>query len=67
MLILFQVGALIVTPTRELAVQIVEVIASFLEDLPQFEQLLLIGGVNPVADLKKLQEKGYVRCYLAVL
>ncbi|XP_072047429.1 ATP-dependent RNA helicase DDX55-like [Amphiura filiformis] len=53
-----EVGAIIVTPTRELAAQINEVIASFLEDLPQFQQLLLIGGVNPIADVKRLQGNG---------
>ena len=54
----FQVGAIIVTPTRELAIQIDEVLSHFTRFLPQFSQLLLIGGNNPAADLSKLKENG---------
>eukprot|EP00058_Branchiostoma_floridae_P020139 XP_002605629.1 hypothetical protein BRAFLDRAFT_283402 [Branchiostoma floridae] len=53
-----EVGALIITPTRELALQIDEVISAFTKRLPQLSQLLLIGGGNPVADIKKYQENG---------
>ncbi|CAG5867738.1 unnamed protein product [Menidia menidia] len=53
-----QVGALVVTPTRELALQISEVMGTFLEKFPQFTQILLIGGSNPAEDVEKFKDKG---------
>ncbi|XP_077479345.1 ATP-dependent RNA helicase DDX55 [Stigmatopora argus] len=53
-----QVGALVVTPTRELAVQIGEVIERFLRSFPQFTQILMIGGNNPMCDVEKFKENG---------
>ncbi|XP_077593939.1 ATP-dependent RNA helicase DDX55 [Stigmatopora nigra] len=53
-----QVGALVVTPTRELAVQIGEVIERFLRSFPQFTQILMIGGNNPMEDVEKFKENG---------
>ncbi|XP_044131626.1 ATP-dependent RNA helicase DDX55 [Bufo gargarizans] len=53
-----QVGAIIITPTRELAIQINEVLSLFTKHFPQFCQILLIGGSNPVEDVKKFQEHG---------
>ncbi|TSM28102.1 ATP-dependent RNA helicase DDX55 [Bagarius yarrelli] len=53
-----QVGALIITPTRELAIQISEVVARFLEEFPQFRQILLIGGSNPIEDVEKFKADG---------
>ncbi|MBN3296574.1 DDX55 helicase, partial [Amia calva] len=53
-----QVGALIITPTRELASQISGVMASFLQHFPQFSQILLIGGSNPIEDVEKFKEHG---------
>ncbi|KAK7121070.1 hypothetical protein R3I94_020893 [Phoxinus phoxinus] len=53
-----QVGALIVTPTRELALQISEVMGRFLQGFPQFSQILLIGGSNPIEDVEKLKTQG---------
>ncbi|XP_061657693.1 ATP-dependent RNA helicase DDX55 isoform X2 [Syngnathoides biaculeatus] len=53
-----QVGALVVTPTRELAVQISEVIGHFLQKFPQFTQMLMIGGNNPMEDVEKFKENG---------
>ncbi|KAM4808738.1 ATP-dependent RNA helicase DDX55 [Rhinophrynus dorsalis] len=53
-----QVGAIIITPTRELAVQIDEVLSYFTKHFPQFSQILLIGGSNPVDDVKKFKEQG---------
>ncbi|KAJ8245050.1 hypothetical protein GJAV_G00276200 [Gymnothorax javanicus] len=55
-----QVGALIVTPTRELALQISEVMARFIESFSQFRQILLIGGSNPIADVEKFRTLGFV-------
>ncbi|XP_076842755.1 ATP-dependent RNA helicase DDX55 [Brachyhypopomus gauderio] len=53
-----QVGALIITPTRELATQISEVMGQFLEGFPQFRQILLIGGSNPIEDVNKFKDYG---------
>uniref|UniRef100_A0A8C8VMK5 ATP-dependent RNA helicase n=1 Tax=Pelusios castaneus TaxID=367368 RepID=A0A8C8VMK5_9SAUR len=53
-----QVGAIIITPTRELAVQIDEVLSHFTKHFPQFSQILLIGGKNPIEDIEKFKEHG---------
>ncbi|KAJ8261458.1 hypothetical protein COCON_G00171810 [Conger conger] len=53
-----QVGALVVTPTRELALQISEVIGLFIQRFPQFRQILLIGGSNPIDDVEKFKTLG---------
>eukprot|EP00061_Rhincodon_typus_P014506 g41564.t1 len=53
-----QVGALIITPTRELAIQIDEVIRQFLVHFPQFSQILFIGGNNPIEDVEKFKKQG---------
>ncbi|XP_037340198.1 ATP-dependent RNA helicase DDX55 [Pungitius pungitius] len=53
-----QVGALVITPTRELALQISEVMALFTNKFPQFTQILLIGGTNPIDDVEKFKENG---------
>ncbi|XP_039360859.1 ATP-dependent RNA helicase DDX55 isoform X3 [Mauremys reevesii] len=53
-----QVGAIVITPTRELAVQIDEVLSHFTKHFPQFRQILLIGGRNPVEDIEKFKEHG---------
>ncbi|KAK2887940.1 ATP-dependent RNA helicase DDX55 [Channa argus] len=53
-----QVGALVITPTRELALQISEVMEMFLQKFPQFTQILLIGGSNPIEDVEKFKDHG---------
>ncbi|XP_054468289.1 ATP-dependent RNA helicase DDX55 [Anoplopoma fimbria] len=53
-----QVGALVITPTRELALQISEVMELFLQKFPQFTQILLIGGTNPIDDVERFKDKG---------
>uniref|UniRef100_A0A3Q1B206 ATP-dependent RNA helicase n=1 Tax=Amphiprion ocellaris TaxID=80972 RepID=A0A3Q1B206_AMPOC len=53
-----QVGALVVTPTRELALQISEVMEQFIQKFPQFTQILLIGGSNPIEDVEKFKDQG---------
>ena len=53
-----QIGALILSPTRELASQISEVLSEFLGRIPSLSQLLLIGGSNINADMEKFQEEG---------
>ncbi|KAG7280117.1 hypothetical protein CRUP_003744 [Coryphaenoides rupestris] len=50
------VGALVITPTRELALQISEVMEGFLLKFPQ--QILLVGGSNPIEDVEKFKEHG---------
>ncbi|XP_007570921.2 ATP-dependent RNA helicase DDX55 [Poecilia formosa] len=53
-----QVGALVITPTRELALQISEVMGMFIQKFPEFTQILLIGGSNPAEDVEKFKEHG---------
>ncbi|PWA26464.1 hypothetical protein CCH79_00001219 [Gambusia affinis] len=53
-----QVGALVITPTRELALQISEVMGMFIQKFPEFTQILLIGGSNPAEDVEKFTEHG---------
>uniref|UniRef100_A0AAV2IS17 ATP-dependent RNA helicase n=1 Tax=Knipowitschia caucasica TaxID=637954 RepID=A0AAV2IS17_KNICA len=53
-----QVGALVITPTRELALQISEVLETFLKRFSQFTQILLIGGTNPIEDIEKFKAQG---------
>ena len=51
-----QVGALIVSPTRELARQILDVAVPFLAQLPGPGALLLVGGSDPSVDLAHFLE-----------
>uniref|UniRef100_A0A8C9GQP4 ATP-dependent RNA helicase n=1 Tax=Piliocolobus tephrosceles TaxID=591936 RepID=A0A8C9GQP4_9PRIM len=53
-----QVGAIIITPTRELAVQIYEVLSHFTKHFPQFSQILWIGGRNPGEDVERFKQQG---------
>uniref|UniRef100_A0A803TML8 ATP-dependent RNA helicase n=1 Tax=Anolis carolinensis TaxID=28377 RepID=A0A803TML8_ANOCA len=53
-----QVGAIVITPTRELAIQIDEVISHFTKHFPQFSQCLFIGGNNPMEDVERFKEHG---------
>ncbi|KAK2489645.1 hypothetical protein MC885_017467 [Smutsia gigantea] len=53
-----QVGAIIITPTRELAIQIDEVLSHFTKPFPQFSQILWIGGRNPGEDVIRFKEQG---------
>jgi hypothetical protein len=56
-----QVGALIITPTRELATQINEVVTHFLKHLEnKFTHMLFIGGNNPAMDVNKFLTDGFV-------
>jgi len=60
------VAALIVSPTRELAVQIVDVVDSFLEELNgaveekgrRVSRLLAVGGTDVASDLGKFESDG---------
>ncbi|XP_036027831.1 ATP-dependent RNA helicase DDX55 [Onychomys torridus] len=53
-----QVGAIIITPTRELALQIDEVLSHFTKHFPQFSQILWIGGRNPGEDVERFKQHG---------
>ena len=52
-----QIGALIMSPTRELAIQINTVLNSFLEHIP-LTSLLIVGGKSKVDTFKKFSEDG---------
>ncbi|KAL4439662.1 hypothetical protein ABPG75_002663 [Micractinium tetrahymenae] len=53
-----QVGAVIVSPTRELARQISEVAQPFIATVPWLRALLLVGGTDPGADVAAFKEGG---------
>jgi len=53
-----EVGAIVITPTRELAIQIDEVLSHFLKYVPQLTHTLSIGGNNPMLDIQKFKETG---------
>jgi len=56
-----QIGAIIVTPTRELAVQIDEVLSHFLCHVDnKFTHMLFIGGNNPATDVDRFLQHGFV-------
>lgn len=55
---LHQVGAVVVSPTRELARQIHSVMAPFVESLPGASCLLLVGGTDPATDVALFRERG---------
>lgn len=52
------VGALIVSPTRELATQIHEVLQGFLKHIPQLTSMLTVGGSFPTDDLQAFRKTG---------
>ncbi|EDV21759.1 uncharacterized protein TRIADDRAFT_30218 [Trichoplax adhaerens] len=54
----YDVGAIILTPTRELAIQIHTVIQPFLDNMQDLSQILFIGGNNTVNDAKMWKEYG---------
>ena len=53
-----QTGALVVTPTRELATQIAGVFAPFLS--PSLSLALLIGGQELQTDISTINQTGWV-------
>lgn len=50
-----EIGAIIISPTRELAVQISEVLQKFLENIPGLKQALLVGGTTVAEDADRLK------------
>ncbi|CAL4148989.1 unnamed protein product [Meganyctiphanes norvegica] len=53
-----EIGAVIISPTRELATQIHEVLQGFIMYAPQFTTLLAVGGTSVVNDLEEFQKNG---------
>jgi len=53
-----QIGALILSPTRELASQISQVLSKFLEKIPSLKQQLFIGGTKFNEDIEKFKNEG---------
>ncbi|KAK9283118.1 hypothetical protein L1049_011349 [Liquidambar formosana] len=53
-----QVMGIIISPTRELSSQIFHVAQPFISTLPNVKSMLLVGGVEVKADLKKIEEEG---------
>lgn len=51
-----EVGAIVISPTRELATQISEILGEFLEKIPSLRQVLLVGGVTLKKDMEKLKK-----------
>lgn len=50
-----EIGAIIISPTRELAVQINEVLQQFLNNIPDLKQILLVGGTTVTEDVDKFK------------
>ncbi|AES71227.2 putative RNA helicase [Medicago truncatula] len=53
-----QVLGVIISPTRELASQIYHVAQPFISTLANVKSMLLVGGVEVKADIKKIEEEG---------
>ncbi|KAL3842558.1 hypothetical protein ACJMK2_020554 [Sinanodonta woodiana] len=51
------IGAVIISPTRELAQQIAEVVEQFLREIPQFTCFLCIGGASNVLSIHGKMKK----------
>ncbi|KAH9767262.1 DEAD-box ATP-dependent RNA helicase 18 [Citrus sinensis] len=53
-----QIMGMIISPTRELSAQIYHVAQPFISTLPDVKSMLLVGGVEVKADVKKIEEEG---------
>jgi len=51
-----EVGAIIISPTRELATQISEILEKFLQKIPLIKQVLLVGGISLKEDIERLKK-----------
>lgn len=51
-----EIGSIIISPTRELATQISDVLSNFLEELPNLKQILLVGGTTVREDIERLKK-----------
>lgn len=54
----YQVMGLIISPTRELASQIYHVAQPFIATLSKVKSILLVGGGEVKADVKRIEEEG---------
>lgn len=50
-----EIGAIIISPTRELAIQINEILQKFLDNIPDLKQVLLVGGTTIAEDADRLK------------
>ncbi|XP_076760859.1 ATP-dependent RNA helicase DDX55 [Xylocopa sonorina] len=50
-----EIGAIIISPTRELAIQISEVLQKFLNNISDLKQVLLVGGTTIAEDADRLK------------
>ncbi|XP_060675610.1 DEAD-box ATP-dependent RNA helicase 18 isoform X2 [Ziziphus jujuba] len=55
---LHQVMGVVISPTRELSSQIYNVAQPFVSTLSNFKSVLLVGGAEVKADVKKIEEEG---------
>ncbi|XP_044004028.1 ATP-dependent RNA helicase DDX55 [Aphidius gifuensis] len=55
-----EIGGLIISPTRELATQISQVLENFLSRIPSLKQVMLVGGTTVTDDIKKLKNKANI-------
>eukprot|EP00803_Ostreobium_quekettii_P000918 evm.model.scf_621EXC.6 EVM.evm.TU.scf_621EXC.6 scf_621EXC:66270-74354(-) len=53
-----QVGAIVISPTRELAQQIFEVMVPFVDSIPDLKAALLIGGTDTAKDVASISKEG---------
>ena len=53
-----EIGAVIITPTRELASQIFEVLSQFLKNIPELSSALVTGGQNQDKMIEMLKKNG---------
>lgn len=51
-----EIGGIVISPTRELAMQTSNVLENFLKNIPSLKQVLLIGGTSMENDVKKIEQ-----------
>ncbi|XP_033211829.1 probable ATP-dependent RNA helicase DDX55 homolog [Belonocnema kinseyi] len=51
-----EIGSIIISPTRELATQISDVLSDFLKEIPSLKQILLVGGTTVKEDVESLKK-----------
>lgn len=51
-----EIGSIIISPTRELATQISDVLSNFLHEIPSLKQILLVGGTTLKEDVESLKK-----------
>lgn len=53
-----EIGAIVISPTRELATQTSEVLDKFLQHTPLLKQILLVGGCSVDTDVERFRTNG---------